>query len=286
MSLYQIFVCLCNGGTLVLANSSIRGDPVAITNLIASHNVTATLATPTEYLAWIRYGRSALRQSKLKTSVCGGEFLSDAVIKSFDSLQKSDLKLINVYGPAEVSLACSVGEVPYTTLHSTDSDNISWLYTLPNYSVYIVDDDLNPVPIGVPGEVIVGGAGLAQGYLDSVKTSERFLLDSHASPFFQEQGWSRIYRTGDRGRLAQNGSLVLLGRIDGDNQIKLGGIRVNVEEIETAILRASGDTISQAVVSPRLNTQHSEVQAYLVAFIVLADPSNPENRTDSLINSQ
>jgi hybrid polyketide synthase/nonribosomal peptide synthetase ACE1 len=283
MSLYQIFVCLCNGGTLIVANSSLRGDPVAITNLIASHNVTVTFATPTEYLAWIRHGHSALQRSKLTTSVCGGEFLSDAVIKGFDSLQKSDLKLINAYGPAEVSLACSVGEVPYTTVPSTDSDNISWLYTLPNYSVYIVDDDLNPVPLGVPGEVVVGGAGLAQGYLDHVKTSERFLLTSHASPFFQEQGWSRIYRTGDRGRLAQDGSLVLLGRVDGDNQIKLGGIRLNVEEIETAILRASGDTISQAVVSPRLHTQHSEVQAYLVAFIVLADPSNPEN-TDELLD--
>ncbi|KAJ5311844.1 hypothetical protein N7476_007704 [Penicillium atrosanguineum] len=282
MSLYQIFVCLCNGGTLVIANSSTRGDPVAIASLIASHNVTTTLATPTEYLAWIRYGSSALQHSKLITSMSGGEFLSDVVIKEFQSLRKFDLKLINAYGPAEVSLACSVGEVPYTTVRLADSGNTSWLYTLPNYSIYIVDDDLKPVPIGVPGEVVVGGAGIAQGYLEDDKTSERFLLDLHASPFFQEQGWTKAFRTGDRGRLTQDGSLVLLGRINGDNQIKLGGIRINVEEIETAILRASGDIISQCVVSPRSNTQHNEVQTYLVAFVVLAETRNPEDTNELL----
>jgi hybrid polyketide synthase/nonribosomal peptide synthetase ACE1 len=76
--------------------------------------------------------------------------------------------------------------------------------------------------------------------------------------------------------------LVLLGRIDGDNQVKLGGIRINVEEIETALLRASTGTISQVVVSPRSTTQHNEVQTYLVAFVVLADTDNPENATQLL----
>lgn len=283
MSIYQIFVCLCNGGTLVIANSSTRGDPVAIASLIASHNVTTTFATPTEYLAWIRYGSSALQHSKLITSISGGEIMSDAVIKGFNSLRKLDLKLINVYGPAEVSLACSVGEVPYTTVRLNRSGNTSWLYTLPNYSVYIVDHDLKPVPIGVPGEVVVGGAGIAQGYLENNKASERFMLDPHASPFFQVQEWTNVFRTGDRGRLTQDGSLVLLGRIDGDNQIKLGGIRINIEEIETAILRTSGHSISQAVVSPRSNTQHGEVKTYLVAFVVLAETRKPEN-TDELLD--
>jgi hybrid polyketide synthase/nonribosomal peptide synthetase ACE1 len=208
--------------------------------------------------------------------------MSGTVIKEFQSLHKPDLRLINVYGPTEISLACSVGEVPYNTVRPTADNNPTWLYTVPNYSVYIVGDDLKPVPIGVPGEVVVGGAGVAQGYLDSDKTSGRFLSDSYTSPFFQSKGWSRIYRTGDRGRLAEDGSLVLLGRIDGDNQVKLGGIRINVEEIETALLRASTGTISQVVVSPRSTTQHNEVQTYLVAFVVLADTDNPENATQLL----
>ncbi|KAJ5682101.1 uncharacterized protein N7477_002041 [Penicillium maclennaniae] len=282
MSLYQIFVCLCNGGTLVIANISTRGDPVAIAGLIASHNVTTTFATPTEYLAWIRHGRSALQHSKLIMSISGGEFVSDALIKEFNSLQKSDLKLINVYGPAEISLACSIGEVPYTTVRQNHSDNASWLYTLPNYSVYIVDQDLKPVPIGVTGEVVVGGAGVAQGYLEDDKTVKRFIFDPHASPFFQAQKWTKVFRTGDWGRLTQDGSLVLLGRIDGDNQIKLGGIRINMEEIETAILRASGHKISQSVVSPRSTIQHGEVQTYLVAFVVLAETEKPEHTNEIL----
>ena len=282
MSLYQIFVSLCTGGTLVIANNTTRGDPVAIASLIASHNVTTTLGTPTEHLAWIRYGRSALQHSKWTTSLCGGEFMTGSVIKEFQSIQKPHLKLINMYGPAEISLACCVGEVPYNAVCPTTYTNSSWLYTLPNYSVYIVNHDLQPVPIGVPGEVVVGGAGVAQGYLDNDKTNERFLWDSYASPFFHSQGWSRIYRTGDRGRLAQDGSLVLLGRIEGDNQIKLGGIRINVEEIEVAILCASGGTITQAVVSPRSTTKHDEVQTYLVAFVVLAETNNAEDATQLL----
>ncbi|KAJ6104774.1 hypothetical protein N7523_011094 [Penicillium sp. IBT 18751x] len=282
MSLYQIFVCLCNGGTLVIANSSTRGDPVAIASLIESHNVTTTFATPTEYLAWIRYGRSALQHSKLITSISGGEFVSDALMKEFHSLQKFDLKLINAYGPAEISLACSIGEVPYTTVRQNHTDNASWLYTLPNYSLYIVDHDLKPVPIGITGEVVVGGAGVAQGYLDDDKTIERFMFDPHASLFFQAQEWTKIFRTGDRGRLTQDGSLVLLGRIDGDNQIKLGGIRINMEEIETAILRASDHKISQSVVSPRSTTQHGEVQTYLVAFVVLAETEKPGHANEFL----
>lgn len=261
-SLWQIMVSLCSGATLVIASDLTRGDPVALTRLIASENVTCTLATPTEYLAWLRHGRSHLANSRLSTAVCGGEFMSSGLIKEIKDLHRPDLRLINAYGPAEISVACSSSEVPY----NLDSTSTS-LYTLPNYSVYIVDANLTPVPIGVPGEVVVGGVGVAQGYLDGTKTSERFTNDRYASEFFQEKNWTTIHRTGDRGKLNHDGGLILLGRMDGDNQIKLRGMRINIEEIETAIVNSSAGAITQSVVSVRSDATGQ----FLVAFAIMTN---------------
>ncbi|KAI2734306.1 hypothetical protein DTO013E5_10055 [Penicillium roqueforti] len=276
-SLWQIMVSLCSAATLVITSDLTRGDPIALTRLIASENVTCTLATPTEYLAWLRYGRSHLSNSRLSTAVCGGEFMPSGLIKEIKNLHRPDLKLINAYGPAEISVACSASEVPYDLLGSTSTSPAQALYTLPNYSVYIVDQTLNPVPIGIPGEVVVGGAGVAQGYLDGTKTAERFSSDRYASKFFQEKDWTTIHRTGDRGKLNRDGGLILLGRMDGDNQIKLRGIRINIEEIETAIVSSSAGAITQAVVSVRLDANQSEGDQFLVAFVIMAATHESEN---------
>ncbi|KAJ5503746.1 Acyl transferase/acyl hydrolase/lysophospholipase [Penicillium fimorum] len=275
-SLWQIMASLCSGGTLVIASDLARGDPVALTRLIASENVTCTLATPTEYLSWVRHGRSNLSNSRLSTAVCGGEFMSSGLVKEIKSLNRPGLKLINAYGPAEISVACSGSDVPYNLLDSTEKSTAQSLYTLPNYSVYIVDESLNPVPIGVPGEVVVGGAGVAQGYLDSTKTTDRFSNDRYASQFFQKKNWTTIYRTGDLGKLNHDGGLILLGRMDGDNQIKLRGIRINIEEIETAIVSSSVGAITQAVVSIRSDATQSRDQ-FLVAFVTMTNTHGSED---------
>ncbi|KGO44322.1 Acyl transferase/acyl hydrolase/lysophospholipase [Penicillium expansum] len=281
-SLWQIMVSLCSGATLVIASDLTRGDPVALTRLIASENVTCTLATPTEYLTWVRHGRPHLINSRLSTAICGGEFMPSGLIKEIKNLHRPDLKLINAYGPAEISVACSGSEVPYSLLDSTSTSPAFALYTLPNYSVYIVDENLNPVPIGVPGEVVVGGAGVAQGYLDGPKTTERFSNDLYASKFFKEKDWTTIHRTGDRGKLNCDGGLILLGRLDGDNQIKLRGIRINIEEIETAIVSSSAGAITQAVVSIRSDATQSEGDQFLVAFATMATTHDSENAVQFL----
>lgn len=280
MSLYQILVSLCNAATLVIANTSTRGDPVAISNLIMSSKVTTSFATPTEYLAWLRHGRAALTESNLMTAVSGGEFVSNGLINEIRSLAKSNLRLINVYGPAETTLACTSGEVHYMEMDACDDSASLRLHSLPNYSVYIVDNDLKPVPLGVPGEVVVGGAGIAQGYLDTDMTKKRFVPDRYASPFFESQGWTNIHLTGDRGKFTSDGALILLGRIDGDNQIKFGGIRINVEEIEAALVQASKGSITQAVVSPRTPEHDDRSQPFLVTFVVLADADIQGNQAD------
>jgi hybrid polyketide synthase/nonribosomal peptide synthetase ACE1 len=272
MSIYQIFICACSGGNLIVADSLSRGDPVAISHIISSEGITTTFATPTEYLTWLRHGRHNLQASNLKRAVSGGEFISASLTREFQSLNKEGLKLINVYGPAETTLSCSSAEVRYMEAdHNCQKPRLG-LRTLPNYSIFVVDHNLDPVPLGVPGEVVVGGLGIARGYLDPNQTKERFFADIHASSHFKNKNWTVAHRTGDRGVLTEQDGLILLGRISGDNQIKLGGIRINVEEIEKAILDISEGTISQAVVSPRHVGPHSSDQELiLVAFVVMND---------------
>ncbi|KAJ6095419.1 Acyl transferase/acyl hydrolase/lysophospholipase [Penicillium sp. IBT 16267x] len=270
MSICQILLSLSNAGTLIIADAQSRLSPAALASLIQSENVTTTVATPTEYFSWIRHGGLNLRDTAWSLAVSGGESLSNVLIQEFQRLAEPELRLINAYGPAEATMACSSAEIPYMDIDIRAEDRSLALYTLPNNSVYIVDERLNPVPIGMPGELVIGGAGVALGYLNADTTRERFMTDQHSSTFFQSQGWTNIHRTGDRARLTEDGGLILMGRISGDNQIKLNGIRINVEEIEAAILRASKGRVLQVVVSPRSSTDDPS-QSFMVAFVVVVE---------------
>ncbi|KAJ5735043.1 uncharacterized protein N7483_000168 [Penicillium malachiteum] len=277
MSIFQILISLASASTLVIADAEHRLDPADLTSLIQSEKVTTTIATPTEYLSWFRHGRLQLESSTWTSAISGGEMLSDGLIQEFQSLGKAALRLINAYGPAEATMACSAAEVSYMSVTSSPEG----LHTLPNNSVYIVDENLEPVPIGIPGELIIGGAGIAKGYLDTEKTKERFGVDQHASPFFQSKGWTMIHRSGDRARLTQDGGLVLMGRIGGDTQVKINGIRINVEEIESAIIKSSEGKVLQAVVSLR-SSPEDDTRKFIVAFVVLNDTCSDESQEQFL----
>ena len=286
MSIFQIFTFAYIGGTLLIADSLDRGDPVAISRLIVSKGVTITCATPTEYLTWLRHGEADLRTSQLKMVISGGEFMPSTITREFRSLNKADLKMINAYGPAEITFFCSYAEIPYMEANPSYEQLPGGLHTLPNYSIMIVDEHLEPVPLGVPGEILVGGACVAQGYLEFDQTKEKFISDRHASHYFKKNKWNTAHRTGDRGKLTQEHGLVLLGRISGDNQVKVNGIRLHVEEIENAILATSNGVISQAVVSPRnVNASYGDSELILVAFVVMAKFSeNPARLAQTLVN--
>lgn len=121
---------------------------------------------------------------------------------------------------------------------------------LPNYAVVIMDKDLKPVPIGVPGEDLIGGAGPARGYLNNPElTRQKFITNLYAPPEYIAKGWTTAYRSGDRGRLRADGALLFDGRIDGDSQIKLRGLRIELEDIESSITKTSNGSLVEAVVS-------------------------------------
>jgi hybrid polyketide synthase/nonribosomal peptide synthetase ACE1 len=275
MSLCQILVCLSYGGTLVVPGSTQRRDPVAICALIASEAVTFTMATPTEYQGWIRHGltnRDLLGESlqHWRGAMSGGEAMTDVLIESFKSLNKPDLLLVDAFGPAETTFACADAVIPLTgpprlIAHSA-------LRPLPNYSICIVDTNLNPVPAGVPGQVIIGGAGVAAGYWglpDLNKTAFAKRKGTGTSSLFEMEGWTTAHLSGDYGRLdAASGRLELHGRIHGSTQVKIGGIRIDLQDVENTILKTAGYLIAEVAVSCRTSPGTNNVK-FLVAFATL-----------------
>lgn len=138
--------------------------------------------------------------------------------------------------------------------------------SLPNYSTYILDDNLNPVPVGFPGEMVCGGASISQGYLGQKElTAAKWVPDPFASDADIAKGWDRMYRTGDRAKMLPDGRFVFLGRIAGDNQVKLRGVRIELDDIRSTIVRESKGAITEAAVCLRGEGDN----AFLVAFAVL-----------------
>ncbi|KAH8422536.1 uncharacterized protein LDX57_000290 [Aspergillus melleus] len=264
VSLQQTFVALTTGGTLIIATNAIRREPNQLAELMRVTRATFTLGVPSEYAILLRYGECHLQQCPdWRYAVCGGERMTVSLKRAFRKLGKTGPILLSCYGPTEVSLASTYGVLSYTDPAAGSEDENSPVgFTLPNYAVYILDKDRNPVPTGFPGEVYVSGVGVAMGYLnDKARTDERFLPDP-----FDREGKSRMYRTGDRGRLLPDGSLAFLGRMEGDFQIKLRGIRIELDEIASAIVTASKGVLRQAAVVLR-GTDNK----YLLAFVVFVE---------------
>jgi hybrid polyketide synthase / nonribosomal peptide synthetase ACE1 len=267
MSLEQTFLALCNGGTLVVADRSIRGDSRALMKVIATEGITYTKATPPEYLSWFRHGASYVTGNKTwKYIFAGGDRMTETMKSELRSLGLPHIRLFNSYGPAESTIIATKMEQSYGIDDETDG-SIPIGFPLPNYSIYIVDDKLSPLPQGVPGEILIGGQGVAIGYLsDASQNEKRFLDNPWAGPEYVKRGWTKMYRSGDKGHLTKQGALVFHGRIAGDTQVKLQGIRLELEDIENNILKEGKGSLSEAVC-----TIHGESDFnYLVAHVVFS----------------
>ncbi|KAM3552779.1 hypothetical protein ARSEF4850_007222 [Beauveria asiatica] len=253
MSLVQVFSALANGGCLVIVPRHARRDPVQLTSIVAQHKVSLTIATPSEYLAWLRYGSDAsLAQATSWRHLCmGGEPIPQLLRDQLRRLERNDLVLTNCYGPTEATAATSFQPVALDSEEcrslpvETELAKYAVGRALPNYSIRIRDSAGAWLPVNHTGEIVIGGAGVALGYLDMPEeTRARFLQTLPG-----EDGV--FYRTGDSGRLLSDGTLLCFGRITGDNQVKLRGLRIELGEVEAALLQASQGLIHTAVVSLR-----------------------------------
>lgn len=254
-SLLMIYAALTTGGCLLVIPADARGDPAEVTRMMVDHGVTMTQATPSEYDMWFRFAPDNLRRcTSWKAAWFGGERAAPGLLEGFRELCRvlPNLRVFTSYGPTETTISAMKGEADVwdPTLKIPVPGRL-----LPNYAAYIVDEDMKPLPIGVPGEIMLGGAGVdANKYLHNPEqTSRAFLPD----PFAVGR---RMYRTGDYGRLDARGFLTIEGRIAGDTQVKLRGFRIELTEIERVMAKEGG--LIQVVVTLREDS-------YLAAHVVL-----------------
>lgn len=265
MSIAQTFNALANGGTLVIVPLRARGDPVEIAKLMLRERITFTIGTPSEFVMILRYGSEYLNRSSSWRNAClGGEAVSGETKRAFRRLDCIGPTITDCYGPTEISAATAFGTVSLSSsgpLNPSDYSSVG--NAIPNSSLYVVDENCKPVPVGFPGEICVGGVGVALGYLDLPEvTQAKFVPDPFATPEDLANGWARMYKTGDQGRLAQDGSLIFMGRKDGDTQVKLRGLRVDLDDVANTLLQTAPELLSDAVVSVRGDPQ------FLVAHVV------------------
>ena len=260
----ELFLPLCVGGRTVLASRETAADPNALSDLIAREDVTFVQATPTTWRGLVRSCRSESdrkeRLAKL-TALVGGEAVpAELAGDMVDAVRVA----FNVYGPTETTVWSTCAAISRPNLTSIGRP-------LANTSVYIatvVEKDggkvrVEPAPVGVVGEICIGGAGVSRGYLgrDDL-TAERFLSDP-----FSEDPDARLYRTGDLGRLRPDTlELECLGRLD--HQVKIRGYRVELGEIETALEGLPAVEQAVVVVRDSADADGEDDDKQLVAYVV------------------
>jgi amino acid adenylation domain-containing protein len=226
VSVMDMFMPLLSGGTLVLAAPDTLHSPPRLAALLREARITFT-GLPPAVLNLLPEGD----YPDLRTIMAAGEELPAELARRWI---RPGLRLVNGYGPTEATVIATQAEI---TARTPMPPPIGYPVH-PNYRAYVLDQYLHPVPVGVTGELHLGGAGLARGYLNRPElTRERFIPD----PFTPGQ---RLYKTGDLVKRRPDGTIVYLGRTD--SQVKIHGVRIELGEIEAALL--THHAIAQAVV--------------------------------------
>ena len=190
LSLAQIFYGFGNGGILVMASN--RGYPTDLAALILREKVTFTFCVPSEYSVILRYGAESLRKcSSWRVALSSGETFLVNPRESFRDIHLPGSKVLNFYGPTEASVVASMREVDY---RESSSVKVSIGRTVDSYAVQIVDEDMQPVPVGWPGHIVLGGPVVSPGYFHNEElTKQRFIADS-IKPREKTAGlWRTIY---------------------------------------------------------------------------------------------
>lgn len=254
VSFSDIFAHLCAGAKLHITKHLFDIDELS--ELLASRRFTSLHLVPSQY----ELIASAIRSAGLEKLYFSGEALTEKIIHDLDN----NIKIYNYYGPTET------GEI---TLHrpllSSEAPVIGKLF--PNSTHYVLSSNLTPVPEGIIGELYIGGDGLARGYLNREDlTNERFIPNPFATEADKAKGHTRLYKTGDLVRFLQNGALHYVGRNDG--QVKINGFRIELAEIEHALLNIPG--IRQACILAKERKSKTGTIKYLAAWYTL-DPQHP-----------
>ncbi|KAI0551296.1 putative hybrid NRPS/PKS enzyme [Xylaria curta] len=273
-AMFQIFLCLTNGGTLIMCDN--RGDLADLAALMHREAVTMTVVMVSEMHAMFRHGFEILKNcAAWKICVCAGEAVTGNLLDKFRSLGNADLRFVNGYGPTEASISSSCVEVPYFSTANKESDiRVPIGPAMVNYGTYVVDRNRNPVPVGWPGELAICGPGVAKGYLNQPDlTTAKFIPDKISTLQRPDSTWRSLYLTGDKAQMLSDGSVVILGRMDGDSMIKLRGMRIQLDDVSNAIIQAGKGTVVEAAVL----VQGADENQILVAYVILENAAQPGN---------
>jgi amino acid adenylation domain-containing protein len=268
VSLEEILPTLIVGARLVIMGTNVW-HPAEFHRKISEFGLTV-LNLPTAY--WQELAREWAGVTELvpnirpRLFIVGGDTMLPNVLKLWQRTPVSSIRLLNAYGPTETTITATAFEVAPRPNENTTYQRVPIGRPFANRAIYILDRHDNPVPIGVPGHLHIGGEGLARGYLNQPElTAERFILD----PFRTEPG-ARMYKTGDLARYRPDGNIEFLGRAD--DQVKIRGFRIELGEIETVL--GQHPAVREAVVLAR---EDAPGEKRLVAYVV-ADSSADELR--------
>jgi amino acid adenylation domain-containing protein len=253
----QQLVQLLSGRTIFIVSKAIRHDPLLLVRFIDDHRIEGIDCTPSQLKVWLSAGLLQKPRSFLRMVLVGGEAIDEEL---WSSLARSETDFYNMYGPTE----CTVDATIAPLKGEISSPHIG--RPMENRRVYVLDNHDQPVPIGVAGEIYVGGSGVARGYLNRPElTAERFVTDP-----FSSDPQARMYKTGDLGRWRADGTIEYLGR--NDHQVKIRGFRIELGEIEAQLARH--EQVKEAAVLAREDVPgEKRLVAYVVAMDAGSAPS-------------
>ncbi|MEU1214593.1 amino acid adenylation domain-containing protein [Streptomyces sp. NPDC005791] len=252
ISVNEIFLPLVRGGRLVVLRPGGERDPHHLLSVLSGRRVTFTYLVSSMLDVLLEMAGDSGQLDSLRHVWCGGEVLTPELYERFRT--RLDIPMYHGYGPAETTIG--VSHVIYHGAAERLSTSIG--KANPNTQLYVLDDELRPVPVGVGGELYVGGFLLGRGYVNAPGlTASRFV----ANPFAADG--SRLYRTGDLARFAPDGSLDFLGRAD--NQIKIRGMRLEIEDVEAGLVEHP--SVRHTCVVAKKNTAGG---TYLVGYVIPA----------------
>ena len=249
-SVAGIFWTLCCGGTLVLPKEGLQREITKLLELIHQHHISHLLSLPSLYALILQQAKSE-QLASLRAIIVAGEICSNELVKRHQEYFP-EAYLYNEYGPTE-------GTVWSTVYHcqSHELTRVPIGRPIANTQTYILDSKVHPVSIGVPGEIYIGGDGLALGYLNQPElTAEKFITNP-----FSKEPTARLYKTGDLAQYLADGNIEFLGRID--HQVKIRGYRIELGEIEFVL--SQHPEVEEAIVIAR---EYEPGNQRLVAYIV------------------
>jgi acyl-coenzyme A synthetase/AMP-(fatty) acid ligase len=260
VSVWEFFWPLLAGASLIIARPEGHRDSSYLTEVVAREQITTLHFVPSMLQAFLDHP-DAPGCTSLRRVICSGEALS-ADLQEYSFRRLPHIELHNLYGPTEAA----VDVTAWACQRDERRSSVSIGYPVANTRTYVLDGRLQPVPIGVAGELHIGGVQLARGYLNRpTLTDERFIADP-----FDESGTERIYKTGDLARYRADGAIEYLGRLD--DQVKIRGFRIELGEIES-VLREHA-RVREASVLVRAETPGDQ---RLVAYIVPHESPGPES---------